>query len=535
MLTAQLTVLAAPPVLALAGMLNNLETLAWVPWMVLAARGSPRVRVLLLPLAMAGGWLTGAPVLWAFGVAAAAVGAPRDRWTLAGTGLGVLLVAAQLLPFAGWVVQGDRGPAALRDAMTAGALPLSGLASFLVPGAGASGWIETLFLGGPLVAAGLAFLRRRPLVLSGVVLCLGLAVSPAVDGGNLYLLLTGGLVRYPSRFAAMAAFLLAAAGILGLGNWLGGGDRAWTAAVAVLTVLGSPAAPAAGAVAGAVLASLLLAAAAWPSRRGLRAAALGLSAVTALPLLHAMLEPREAGLLERMSPPWHEARGTGRLFSPIPGPRSRRLLTASPELQAVWPAGYTNLTAGVALVRSDGPLEQRVVSALERRAQSPRGMWWLNASGARWVVLAHRTRVEGLEPVRAVHGFWLHRNPRAWPLVLMVSRIPSVGEPPRVVPGLVTVAWRADGVTIRSLCRRPAEMVLSLAPLRGWRWTLDGRPAMAHRGPSVLQGLEIDPGAHRLEGRFRPALLGPGLAGSLLGLAALLTFTVWFHRREGDA
>jgi hypothetical protein len=534
MLTAQLTALAAPPVLALAGMLNNLETLAWLPWMVLAARGSPRVRVLLLPLAVAGGWLAAEPVLWAFGLAAAVAVAPRDRWTLAGVSLGVLLAGVQLLPFAGWVLQGDRGAGVPPEPMLAGALPLRGLGSFLVPGAPGSGWIETLFLGGPLLAAGIAFLWRRPPALGAPVLLLGLAVSPAVHHGGFYLALTAGLVRYPSRFAAMAAVILAAAGVAGLRDWLRGGEQAASAAMGVLTLAACAAAPPAGRAAGGVLAALLLAAATWPSKRAIRVTALGASLCAALPLLYQVLEPRSYGHLDRMRTPWAEARGAGRMFSPVPGPDSRRRLAAEPVLRAAWPVGYTNLLAGLARVRTDAPLEHRALAALDRRATSPRRMWWLNSSGARWVVLSRRTRAGGLRPVRSERGLWLHRNPGAWPQVLLTSSPPAVERAPGVVPGLLTLVRRPDGLVVRTRCDQPSWAVISLTPVRGWRFQVDGAAAVVEPGPSVLQRIQIPPGSHHLEGRFRPGLLGMGAAGSSMALVMMTTLALVRRHREGS-
>lgn len=532
MTAAEVAALAAPPVLALAGMLNNLETLAWLPWMALAARGSPRVRALLLPLAVAGAWLAAAPVLWAFGLAGAVAVAPRDRWTLAGVTLGVLLAGVQLFPFVAWVLEGDRGAGVPRELMTAGALPVRGLASFLVPGVQASGWIETLFLGGPVLAAGLAFLRRRPLAVASLAFLLGLAVSPAVHDGDLYLLLTAGLVRYPSRFAAIAAFILAAAGVAGLRDWLRGGERAASAVMAVLTLAACGAAPPAGAAAGAALAALLLAAAAWPSKRALRVVALVGSLCAALPLLYGLLEPKDSGHLAGMRTPWVEARGQGRVFSPIPGPDSRRRMTVAPALQAVWPAGYTNLMAGIARVRTDAPLEHRALAALERHATGPHRMWWLNSAGARWVVLSRRTEVGGLQPLRAQRSLWLHRNPGAWPEVLLLASPPTPGQAPRVLPGILTVLRRSDGIVLHTLATRHSRAVLSVTPLRGWRFFVDETPAVAEAGPSVLQRIQIPPGSHRLEGRFRPGLLGAGAAGTVVALLMMTLLGFVLRPRE---
>jgi uncharacterized membrane protein YfhO len=49
-------------------------------------------------------------------------------------------------------------------------------------------------------------------------------------------------------------------------------------------------------------------------------------------------------------------------------------------------------------------------------------------------------------------------------------------------------------------------MLLSLAPVSGWRWRLDGRPVELEQGPGIIQYVRVPAGDHRLEGRYRPPM-----------------------------
>ncbi len=518
--------LCAPPVLTLAGMLNNLETLAWVPWMVIAVRSRPRVRLLALPLVVAMGWLAAAPVVWACGLLVTILFAPRDRWTALAVGLGVLLAAVSLVPFIGWVLQGDRGPGASSAAMLAGAIAPRGWASLLVPGVPASGWAESLFLGGPLVAAAALRLRRSAGLMALLGALAALATLPSLGGGKIFLAVTGGLIRYPSRFAVFAVLGLALAAASGLSQWLRGGGRLLTAGIAVLTVAATLEAPPLAAACGAALAALLLAAAAWPSARWLRLASVGLSLVAAMIVSWGLLEPWPAAQVRALGSPWQEARGHGRVFVPLPDPPMRRRLGAEPRLRGPWTVGYTNLPAELATVRSDAPLEHAAVASLEQHAEGPRERWWLDVAGARWVVLPGSTTSSGLVPVRSEDGLWLHRNPSAWPLELLVTAPPRIGSRPSVAPGVVTVVRGPGRLLVATNCEAETELAVSLAPLKGWTWRVDGRVQEAVAGPAVLQRLQLKPGSHTVEGYYRPALLGIGAALSVIAVVLLLALAV---------
>ncbi|HHQ48550.1 MAG TPA: hypothetical protein ENK19_06660, partial [Acidobacteria bacterium] len=97
-------------VLAMAGMLNNLEAITWLPWMVLAARLPGRWTVPATAAVCAAGWLAGEPVVWFLGVVLCiGLAGPRRPAAVLGTALSLAVVAVQVVPFASWVLEGDRG------------------------------------------------------------------------------------------------------------------------------------------------------------------------------------------------------------------------------------------------------------------------------------------------------------------------------------------------------------------------------------------------------------------------------------------
>ena len=81
-------------------------------------------------------------------------------------------------------------------------------------------YAESLFLGAPvLVCALLGGWRRRWLLAFVGVLAL-LATLPEIGAGGVFVILTGGLVRYPSRFALIGLALLLPLAGRGADDWL---------------------------------------------------------------------------------------------------------------------------------------------------------------------------------------------------------------------------------------------------------------------------------------------------------------------------
>ncbi len=518
---------SAGPIVTVAGMTNNLDTLAWTPWMVLAALRKDRLSLPLLALATAMAWLAGEPEVWAVAVAMTIIAAPRRARALAGVGLGVLLVAVQLVPFVFWILEGDRGSGTTLPYLY-GAVAPAGWLKLLVPGLPAFGegtyFVASLFVGAPvLVCLWLGLKRRWIWAVPAAALAI-LATLPAAGGARIYLFVTRALVRYPSRFAVMAFVTIVPFVGAGAGRWLDGegkiaGGLLGAAAVAAGISSKGPWAVVTGVVTGAAI----LVTVAMPYRRWLRSAVLGIGIVACVgaswPLLH-------VGRPVAVASEWTGTAGAGRLYTPPPPAGSIWWLSRPEHGAGLWPLGYINLVSGIDLVRTYAPVTNaRLATHLKRADAGPRGFWWLTTLGARWLVLGTRIEVDGLEPVTVKKGLWLYKNRRALPEASVWGTAP-VPETMNLAPAIVTIARpRPEHLIVSITSARAGQIVLSETPVHGWHWKVDGQPAAPQPGPGILQSFGVASGSHVLEGIYRPPGLIPAGAVSVL---ALLLSIGWF-------
>ena len=532
---AEVAAWSAGPVLVTVGVLNNLETLTWLPWMALAARLEGRKSLPLLAAATALGWLGGEPQVWAMGVVLVIAVARRRARALVGISLGVAVIAVQLVPFLAWVAEGDRGPAAswlLRGAVTP--VDWSGV---LVPGllstAGRMVYAESLFLGAPMLVCALLGGWRKRWLLAVVVAFALLATLPEIGAGRLFVILTGGLVRYPSRFALIGLALLLPLAGRGADDWLAGRGR-WLAtaasALALVTcvvsghtlrwwVAGAPA-------------LLMLVAALAPAWRPLRGAALvaGIAGmvVAGLPLIG--LRPVTEVLAPQAT--WPEAAGGGRVYVPTPAEDVMPWLASSLGARRLWPVGYLNLEEGLTMTRTDAPVaNRRLASHIAITDEGPARRWWLDALAAEWILLPEGEGLpEGMEQVASRGGMRLLRNHGAMPVMWLANRPPDPDRPGSRV-GVVTEKTLA-GNACSMTATTPTEgwLSISLAPVNGWRWRLDGRPVLLDQGPGIIQYIRVPAGIHQLEGRYRPPM--HLLTTIVSGCAALVILAGLARRRR---
>ena len=528
---AEVTAWSAGPVLVTVGVLNNLETLAWMPWMVLASRSEGRRSIFLVALTTAMAWLGGEPQVWAMAVAFTFVAARRRGRATVGLILGIALVTVQLIPFLVWVAEGDRGPAAASWALRGALTPADWagvLAPIPVPHSGRMVYAESLFLGAPILVCALLGVWRTKWVLA-VVAGLGLfATLPEIGGGDVFLRLTGGLVRYPSRFAIVGlAVLLPFAG-RGADAWLEGRGRLLAVTISGLSllacILGSH--PLRWWVAG-IPATIMVIGAITPPTRWLRVFVLAVGVlgmiVAAIPLLG--LRPSDRFLASE--PVWPEAADGARVYSPAPSENAMQWLASGLESRRLWPVGYLNLEDGLVLARTDSPVANgHLMQHLQVTDRGPESRWWLNVLAARWVVLPVGEGLpEGMVEVRQRGGRRLLRNLEALDEVSLSRGPPVEDEVAQNIGG--DLAWEIGGNRCMVVVAepRPSWLWISLAPVAGWRWQLDGRTVNLEQGPGIVQYLEIPAGPHQLKGRYRPPGLVPAAVVSLstfLGLMVLM-------------
>jgi hypothetical protein len=91
------------------------------------------------------------------------------------------------------------------------------------------------------------------------------------------------------------------------------------------------------------------------------------------------------------------------------------------------------------------------------------------------------------------------------------------------------VAWTNNSVSVEAELDGDGFLVLTEQVFPGWTAAVDGEPVEIERADGIFRGLPLTAGAHRVEFRYRPPglLPGLGLAAVALGVAAAL----WRVRR----
>jgi hypothetical protein len=513
---------SAGPVLVSVGVLMNLETLAWLPFMVLASKVADRRSTPLLAAATALAWLGGEPQVWAMGVVLVIAVAPRRGRAMVGVAIGVAVVAVQMIPFAVWVAEGDRGSAAAAWLLR-GSLAPADWAGVLAPqgavGGGRMVYAESLFLGPPVVLCALLGGWTRKWLLAAVALLGLLATLPEMGGGGIFVAITGGLVRYPSRFAMIGLAMLLPVVGRGAEDWLAGRGRTLSLVISAVTFV----ACAVGShpwrwwVAG-VPAVVMVVAALNPQRRWLRAVVLWVGGLAMIGAGLPLVDLRPTAELRAETPTWSEANDGGRVFTPTPANDVMGWLASGLEPRRLWPVGYLNLEEELVVARTDAPVANgRLAGHIAITEQGPIRRWWLDVLSARWVILPDGDGLpERMEVVRRKGGMRLLRNLDALPVVCLAEDRPDPEKAPRVIEGVMGWELAANRCEVVLDGASPGWLWLSIAPVEGWRWFLDGREIELEQGPGIVQYVEIPNGPHRLEGRYRPPALLPSALMSLV-------------------
>ncbi len=127
--------------------------------------------------------------------------------------------------------------------------------------------------------------------------------------------------------------------------------------------------------------------------------------------------------------------------------------------------------------------------------------------------------------VREKGGMQLFRNLNALPVLSVADGPPHPQEPWRQGGEVTGLELEANRCTATTVAQQNGWLWVSLAPVQGWSWRLDGVEVELEQGPGIVQYLEVPAGRHRLEGRYRP----PGLLpAALVSTAAVLMTLVVF-------
>lgn len=498
------------PVLSAAGMLNNLETAAWLPWVWEAALAS---RLGALALTVAASFLAAEPVLALLGAAGAIFLVPTWR-TWRGVVLGFGLCAVQALPMAFWIAGGDRGPAQPLESVSLGGVSLAELPALAIPGFPLPS-VEVRFL--PVISLPLWSLvalsclrpqereRFRLFYLAGAFIFL--AVLPALPWGDaLWGGLSFGLVRLPGRFLIPVAVALAA--VAGSGKPPRG--RVWVTAALGLGALGTVVSEKPWMVVGqGVLAAMA------PWGMGWAAAGSLLLAAHTVPVLQLQKWKPEPVLCL-------SAQSVGRVYPlPVDGNQLRWTLERGPKGAASLAWGYSVLLDGRSLAGSFAPLSNRALANhLEEADRGPaKGWWWVSALGAKKVLALHP--VPGYPPLCQEDQLWVLHNPAAFPPWAVLDHLPLPGEWPTLAGTVAVVRQGKDSWQFQVRAPAGGVFLWLFAPDPGWRFVLDGEKVRAVRGAGILQGVPLPAGDHEVRMLYRPPGLLLGLALSLASLGLL--------------
>lgn len=510
----------AGPMMDAAGVLNNLETLAWAPWLWWAALGSRAWPVALFATLA---WLAAEPWLAVAAAAVALVLAPRRR-TLAALVLAAGLVAVQAVPFAAWIQAGDRGAGISPAEAARGAVRVSEVAALVVPGMplpprgdrfvahlALPFWVVLL---GALAATRARGAARR-LAMVGLA-AVALAILPGLpwlrDG---WAVLSRGLVWFPGRMLFVAVVALVPAAATRVGE-----EWRWWRPVASVTALVLVVGVALGGAPFelAVQATCAVAALGGPApaiAALLGSGSLGASQMLALEMTRLTMPPLDPCLTPR--PP-----GDARVVAVAPSLEQLLWVEQDPlPRQRALGWGYLPLLDARPMARSYAPVRSRALMAHLREVD--RGLanrWWLDALAAP-LIISQRDLPGFPRECRSPAGTLL-ANPTAWPEAWVVTGLPAPGERPIVCGSVRTEATDTDRTRWR--CRVEAErglLLLSRTPDPGWRFEVDGRAVPCSLGPGILHGVPVPTGEHVVEARYRPPGLIVGVGVSLLSLLGL--------------
>jgi membrane protein YfhO len=100
------------------------------------------------------------------------------------------------------------------------------------------------------------------------------------------------------------------------------------------------------------------------------------------------------------------------------------------------------------------------------------------------------------------------------------SELPLVGDPGEAEAKITRSA--SNRIELQTRTQNNAFLLLSEIHYPGWEALVDGRPTPIERVDSVLRGISVPQGEHRVEFVFRPSSFRGGVACALTGFALLL-------------
>jgi hypothetical protein len=172
--------------------------------------------------------------------------------------------------------------------------------------------------------------------------------------------------------------------------------------------------------------------------------------------------------------------------------------------------------------RLDGPDRGGWVEILENRQAQPRA----------WLV-SHTVQVDAAQALASVRQA---RLPDGTPFDIrataVVEAAPAVDVGPLDPNATATLTYAgAERVEVETSSAGAAFLVVSDVAYPGWQATIDGAPAPIVRTNSMLRGVALPAGRHRVAFHYRPRGIRDGFVGAALVPIGFALAAVWRRRR----
>jgi hypothetical protein len=175
-----------------------------------------------------------------------------------------------------------------------------------------------------------------------------------------------------------------------------------------------------------------------------------------------------------------------------------------------WISGYLNLYDRRFDAWTAAPAASQRYASLYQSALAHRDVAALDALSGGYI-LAPGT-VALFEPVAALHGAVMHRNPGAFPLAYIR------GDITHRVNAVASLAFTPSAVFIEVDAPSDGDVVVTQQAAPGWSVTVDGKAANPHE-VSLFRAVHVTRGRHAIKWIYRPLSL---IIGAVLTVAALV-------------
>ncbi|MFL6246199.1 MAG: YfhO family protein [Thermoanaerobaculia bacterium] len=194
--------------------------------------------------------------------------------------------------------------------------------------------------------------------------------------------------------------------------------------------------------------------------------------------------------------------------------------------RAAWMSGYLNLYDRRFDVFTAAPLASaRYVAMYRKLMQTPTFGSFAYAGVA--FILTHEQLPLPWYPVTSAGSVHVFRNPQVYPMAAHFA------------PGSLSLRrgeWELDTSAARVTINAPSDgiVVLRQQIARGWRVTVDGKPASALAIDGIFRGVNVAKGRHEIVWTYRPPSLYLGAAMTILTLFAM-QISAFVKRRKTRA